>query len=92
MPRSLTRYSRIVPAGLRAELEQTEGFVSIERFQSLTTENKFVSLSFWREDAVVVAASASAATPMQVLRMTARGPRRPLLAGDTQIGDDAVRA
>ncbi len=36
-------------AGLRDDLEQTEGFVSIERFQSLTTENKFVSLSFWRD-------------------------------------------
>ncbi|MCH8155294.1 MAG: antibiotic biosynthesis monooxygenase [Proteobacteria bacterium] len=36
-------------AGLRDELEQVEGFVSIERFQSLTTENKFVSLSFWRD-------------------------------------------
>ncbi len=40
-------------AALRAELEQTEGFVSIERFQSLTTENKFVSLSFWRDRAAV---------------------------------------
>ena len=34
---------------LRAELEQAEGFLSIERFQSLTGENKFVSLSFWRD-------------------------------------------
>ncbi len=42
-------------AGLRDELEQTEGFVSIERFQSLTTENKFVSLSFWRDRAAVEA-------------------------------------
>ncbi len=40
-------------ASLRDELEQTEGFVSIERFQSLTTENKFVSLSFWRDRAAV---------------------------------------
>ncbi len=38
---------------LRAELGEAEGFLSIERFQSLTTENKFVSLSFWRDrDAV----------------------------------------
>lgn len=42
-------------AGLRDELEQTEGFVSIERFQSLTTETKFVSLSFWRDRAAVEA-------------------------------------
>jgi len=42
-------------AGLRDELEQTDGFVSIERFQSLTTETKFVSLSFWRDRAAVEA-------------------------------------
>jgi heme-degrading monooxygenase HmoA len=40
-------------AGLREELDGVEGFVSIERFQSLTTENKFVSLSFWRDRAAV---------------------------------------
>ena len=42
-------------AGLRDELDQTEGFLSIERFQSVTTENKFVSLSFWRDRAAVEA-------------------------------------
>ncbi len=40
-------------AALRAELDEADGFLSIERFQSLTTENKYVSLSFWRDrDAV----------------------------------------
>jgi heme-degrading monooxygenase HmoA len=40
-------------AGLRDDLAEVDGFLSIERFQSLTTENKFVSLSFWRDrDAV----------------------------------------
>ncbi|SCZ69487.1 antibiotic biosynthesis monooxygenase family protein [Epibacterium ulvae] len=38
---------------LRPLLEQVDGFISIERFQSLTTPNKLLSLSFWRdEDAV----------------------------------------
>jgi heme-degrading monooxygenase HmoA len=38
---------------LHAELVEAEGFLSIERFQSLSTENKFVSISFWRDrDAV----------------------------------------
>ena len=38
---------------LGAQLAQADGFVSIERFESLTTPGKFVSLSFWRdEDAV----------------------------------------
>ncbi len=40
-------------AGLRDELAEVDGFLSIERFQSLTTENKFVSLSFWRDRAAV---------------------------------------
>lgn len=40
-------------ASLRPELEGRDGFVSIERFESVTTPGKYVSLSFWRdEDAV----------------------------------------
>ena len=40
-------------AGLRPELEKMDGFVSIERFASLTNEGKILSLSIWRdEDAV----------------------------------------
>ena len=42
-------------AGLRKELSEIEGFLSIERFQSLTDENKLVSLSFWRDRAAVEA-------------------------------------
>lgn len=38
---------------LRAELDKIDGFLSIERFESVTTKGKFVSISFWRdEDAV----------------------------------------
>lgn len=40
-------------AALRAELEKIDGFISIERFQSLVSEGKMLSLSFWRDaDAV----------------------------------------
>lgn len=40
-------------AKLRSDLEKLDGFISIERFASLTDENKILSLSFWRdEDAV----------------------------------------
>jgi heme-degrading monooxygenase HmoA len=40
-------------AGLREQLEAIDGFVSVERFQSLTQPDKILSLSFWRdEDAV----------------------------------------
>ena len=42
-----------IAASLRPELQKIDGFLSIERFQSLTTEGKYLSLSFWRdEDAV----------------------------------------
>ena len=39
--------------GLRAELEHADGFISIERFESLTTPGRFVSLSFWRDEEAV---------------------------------------
>lgn len=40
-------------AALRAELETMDGFISIERFESLTEPGKLLSLSIWRdEDAV----------------------------------------
>ena len=40
-------------AALRDELVKVDGFISIERFQSLTDPKKLLSLSFWRdEDAV----------------------------------------
>ncbi|TAK80757.1 MAG: antibiotic biosynthesis monooxygenase [Betaproteobacteria bacterium] len=42
-----------IAAELGSELEGFDGFISIERFQSLKDGTKFVSLSFWRdEDAV----------------------------------------
>jgi heme-degrading monooxygenase HmoA len=38
---------------LRPLLEQIDGFISVERFESLTEKGKILSLSFWRdEDAV----------------------------------------
>jgi heme-degrading monooxygenase HmoA len=38
---------------LRPDLEKIDGFISIERFESLTTKGKFLSLSFWRDDEAV---------------------------------------
>ena len=37
-------------AALRPELERIDGFISIERFESLTEPGKILSLSFWRDD------------------------------------------
>lgn len=38
---------------LRPELEKIDGFVSVERFQSLTDPDKLLSLSFWRDEEAV---------------------------------------
>jgi len=40
-------------AALRPELERIDGFISIERFQSLTDPGKVLSLSWWRDEAAV---------------------------------------
>jgi heme-degrading monooxygenase HmoA len=42
-----------IAAALKPRLEQIDGFVSIERFQSLTEPGKVLSLSFWRDDAAI---------------------------------------
>jgi len=42
-------------AELRPLLEQIDGFISIERFQSLSTPGKLLSLSFFRDEAAVQA-------------------------------------
>lgn len=38
---------------LRPQLERLDGFVSIERFQSITNEGKMLSLSIWRDEEAV---------------------------------------
>lgn len=40
-------------AALKAEVEKFDGFISIERFESVTQPGKFVSLSFWRDEQAV---------------------------------------
>lgn len=40
-------------AALRHRLERIEGFISIERFQSLAEPNRLLSLSFWRDEAAI---------------------------------------
>ena len=41
-------------AALRSELEQMDGFISVERFQSITDPDKMLSLSFWRDEGAVM--------------------------------------
>jgi heme-degrading monooxygenase HmoA len=40
---------------LRDELDHMDGFISIERFQSLTDPEKLLSLSVWRDEEAVKA-------------------------------------
>lgn len=40
-------------ASLRPLLEAIDGFISIERFESLTQPGKILSLSFWRDEAAI---------------------------------------
>ena len=42
-------------AQLRPLLDGVDGFVSIERFQSLSEPGKLLSLSFWRDEAALSA-------------------------------------
>ena len=42
-----------IAAELRKELETIDGFLSIERFESLAQKGKILSLSFWRDEEAV---------------------------------------
>lgn len=42
-----------IAAGLRPILQEIDGFISVERFQSLTDPKKILSLSFFRDEEAV---------------------------------------
>ena len=42
-----------IAAELKPLLEEVDGFISVERFQSLSTPGKLLSLSFFRDEAAV---------------------------------------
>jgi|TARA_R110002049_G_scaffold44333_3_gene129881 heme-degrading monooxygenase HmoA len=42
-----------IAAKMRPLLEEVEGFISVERFQSLTNPEKLLSLSFFRDEEAV---------------------------------------
>jgi heme-degrading monooxygenase HmoA len=39
--------------GLNGDLAKADGFISLERFESITNKGKFVSLQFWRDEECV---------------------------------------
>jgi heme-degrading monooxygenase HmoA len=44
---------RALAEGLADDVRSFDGFLSIERFESITQKGKFVSLSFWRDEQAV---------------------------------------
>ena len=42
-----------IASNLKEFLQNREGFISIERFQSLVDENKLLSLSFWEDEKAI---------------------------------------
>ena len=42
-----------IAAGLKPELEKIDGFISVERFQSLTDPKKMLSISFFENEEAV---------------------------------------
>ncbi len=51
-PAHQTRYLQLA-AELKPLLADIDGFIDIERFQSLTTDGKILSLSWWRDEEAV---------------------------------------
>ncbi|MCS6037926.1 antibiotic biosynthesis monooxygenase [Klebsiella pneumoniae subsp. pneumoniae] len=52
LPQAQERYLQLA-AGLTPLLSDTPGFIAIERFQSLSTPGKILSLSWWEDEASV---------------------------------------
>ncbi|QWF38019.1 antibiotic biosynthesis monooxygenase [Bordetella hinzii] len=52
IPRDRQAYLDIA-AQLKPALQTMDGFISVERFQSLSDPDKLLSLSFWRDEASV---------------------------------------
>lgn len=44
---------KALAAVLAEDLRKIDGFISVERFESITRKGKFVSLSFWRDEEAV---------------------------------------
>ena len=73
-----------IAARLRPELEKIDGFISVERFSSLTNEGKILSLSVWRDEAAVKA------WRQQTAHRAAQSKGRGELFGDYRIRVAAV--
>lgn len=54
LPGRAQRYFDIA-AALRPELERIDGFIAVERFESLARPGVYLSLSWWRDEAAITA-------------------------------------
>lgn len=55
-PRPEHKHSYLdIAAELRPLLDTIDGFISVERFESLSEPGKILSLSFWRDEAAIAA-------------------------------------
>ena len=63
-------------AALRPLLERIDGFISIERFESLSKPGKLLSLSFFRDEAAIAGVAESRSSPLRPGQRTRRGVRR----------------
>ena len=54
LPGRAPRYFELA-AELRPVLERIDGFISVERFESLSRPGVFLSLSWWRDEAAIAA-------------------------------------
>lgn len=52
IPAQKERYFELA-AKLKSELMHIDGFIAVERFQSITTEGKILSLSWWETEEAV---------------------------------------
>ena len=43
-----------IAESIKSDLEKINGFISVERFSSLTNEGKILSLSFWETESAIV--------------------------------------
>ena len=71
-------------AALKPMLEQMDGFVSVERFESLAQPGKMLSLSFWRDEEAVKA------WRNQVLHRETQGAGRERIFADYRLRVAAV--
>jgi len=72
-----------IAASLRPLLEEVDGFISIERFQSLADPAKLLSLSFFRDEAAI--AQWRALEAHRAAQAAGRGKDAPALFADYRL-------